>query len=162
MNRVTDKLTNVTIGEIIDCSEAVYCDNVLLLLKERKSRRQACDKETLKSECFKRFGLQEPSFTASIQKLIKMGCIKENSRAGKITLSPLTSGIAIPDLSNQHESTAIDLVELKKFLTERLGHLNEKIDKTQASLEMKDVVINLSREELRSTQESLKWYYNKT
>lgn len=156
LNSVTDKLVNVTIGDMIDSSSNDWQD-VLLLIKEKKMKRQSCDIETLEKECIERYHMDHTFFAAAISKLIDMKCIKQILWRGKVTFSLLSPEVApfeVPPEAQFHPSS--DFIDFKKYVTDSLGMLNLKIEKYQSSLEIKDVVIKLLREELKSTQETLK------
>ena len=152
---VTDQLTNVTIGDLIDRADTEKWDDVLMLIKERKIKKLSCDRDTLKTECLSKLGLSENYFTSSISKLINMGCLKEKSRSGKITYSIITTP-PTHEQTTQNEDNFSDFVDFKRHVTDRFSALEEKIDKDHTILEMKDVVINLLKQELKNTQESLK------
>ena len=162
LSSLTDKLVNVTIGDNIESTNGDW-ENVLSLIKERKSKKQACDVDTLKNESFKRFHLDEVSFTSCMSKLKEMNHIKEIKRKGKVTFSLLTVDAPPFEPSGEVEQTQTftesdhdDYVDFKKYVTESIGILDRKIDKYQANFEIKDAVIKLLKEELLNTQESLK------
>ena len=131
-------------------------DNLLLLIKERKNKKKGCDHETLLKECWIRFNMDENDFKTAINKLKNIGCIKEVTRAGKVTYSLQQSEIPTANFHTNNEDMFSDFVDFKIYITETLCSLNEKIEKLDSSLEMKDVVINLLREELKNAKENLK------
>ena len=55
------------------------------------------------------------------------------------------------------ENTLTDFVDFKRYVTDSLGMLDRKIEKYQSSFEIKDLVIKLLREELKTAQENLKF-----
>ena len=156
LNSVTNKLINVTIGEVIDMSGNDW-EDVLLLIKEKKMKRQSCDIETLEKECTERYHMDPTSFNAAISKLVDMKCIKQILWRGKVTFSLLSPEVAPFESAPEVQiSSNTDFTDFKKYVTDSLGSLNLKIEKYQSSLEIKDVVIKLLREELKSTQDTLK------
>ena len=60
---------------------------LLLLINERKSKKMACDKETLLHECANQFAVQENEILMAIHNLKKGDQITENKRSGKIVYS---------------------------------------------------------------------------
>ena len=154
LDNLTNKLVNVTIGDSIDQNVNANRDNVLLLIKERKNKKKGCDIETLKEECRRQFEMEEKDFTTAIEKLTTMGCIKKVTRSGKTTFNLLQP--EIPHLPTNQEDLYADFVDFKIYVTETLSSLKSQVDKRDSSLEMKDLVINLLRQELKNTQETLK------
>ena len=152
---VTNQLVNVTIGDVIDKGDTNR-DNVLLLIKEQRNKKKSCGYDILKTECFKRFDMDEEAFKAAISNLIDIGCIKQLTRLGKTTFSLLQSKVPTPVLHTSNEDMFSDFLDFKIYVTESLCALNQRIDKSDSTLEMKDVVINLLKQELKTTQENLK------
>ena len=154
LNSVTDKLVDITIGEAIDLSRN-HWKEVLLIIKERKDKKQTCDIETLRRHCQERYEeMDDLSFNTAIHKLIDMNCIKELTRSGKTTFSLLSPDA--PAFEPSQLRPGDDFLEFKKYVTDTFGILNRKLEKFESSLEIKDVVIKLLREELKNTQETLK------
>ena len=54
----------------------------LLLINERKSKKMACDKETLLHECAKQFAVQENLILMAIHNLKQEDQLTENKRSG--------------------------------------------------------------------------------
>ena len=156
LNNVTDRLTNVTIQEESQINEDMDSDNVLLLIKDRKNKKQGCDWEVLLNECMRRYSLDEERFKASISKLINIGCIKEVKRLNRITFSLLQPEIPNPVLHYDNEEMFSDFLDFKLHVTETLASLNERLERQNSTLEMKEVVISLLQQELNRTQETLK------
>eukprot|EP00111_Clytia_hemisphaerica_P004527 TCONS_00012939-protein len=74
-------------------------------------------------------------------------------------LSMLSADVpAFETLENSQsiENTLTDFMDFKKYVTDSLGMLDNKIEKYQSTFEVKDVVIKLLREELKTAQENLK------
>ncbi|XP_066916476.1 uncharacterized protein [Clytia hemisphaerica] len=153
LNNVTCRLTHVNIRE-----EEIGCDseNVLSLIKERKNKKQGCDYEVLQKECLKKFELDEVRFKSSITNLINLGCIRESKRLGRVIFTLLQSEIPTPTLHDNQDEMFSDFLDFKLYVTETLSSLNERVEKQNSSLGMKDVVIKLLQQELNKTQESLK------
>ena len=167
IRKITNRLTNitignkdvqnVTIGEIIDKRKEDN-ENILQIIKERKQKKQGCDRDTIKNECFKRFGIDTNSFSTSISQLLFNDCISENVRSGKKIYSVNTN------VCYENEDSHIDdFIEFKKFISDTVAKLNQKIETQQAEInkfvdimEVKDTVINILRDEIKNTRDLAK------
>ena len=156
LNNVTHRLTNVTIQEENNYTKDKDSENVLMLIKERKDKKQGCDWEVLLNECKRRYTLDEERFNTSITNLINIGCIKEVKRSNRITFSLLQAKMPTPVLHYDNEEMFSDFLDFKLHVTETLASLNERFEKQNSSLELKDNVIKLLQQELSKTQDSLK------
>ena len=154
---------NVTIGEVLDQTKE-HLNNIMFVLRERKYKKQACDKESLKKECFKRFGMDEGIFSYNLSQLITNGEVSENIRSSKSVYTP-TLGIAQNSFNSYGEGVEIvsEFVNLKKFVSETFMEVNHKLEKQKSSInelgtiiDMKDTIIKLLREELENTRTLLK------
>ena len=76
-------------------------------------------------------------FKTTINKLKSMGCIKESTRAGKVTFSLLQAVVPTPILHEREEDMYSDFVDFKIYVTETLSTLNEKVIKMDSTLELK-------------------------
>ena len=63
-----------SIGDAIDSSCSNDWENVLLTIKERKSKKKACDIDTLREECKVKYKMDDICFDKA--KLTTMDCIK--------------------------------------------------------------------------------------
>ena len=57
---------------------------LLSLIRERKSKKILCDKDTLKEEASKQLNMNVNSFKFSMETLLKQDRMTENHRSGKI------------------------------------------------------------------------------
>ena len=149
MDDVIDKFTNVTIGEV-DYTKVE--DDILFILRERKQKRQACNKDSLMKDCLQRLNIDEGTFTHCITHLLNKQLISVVSRAGKLIYTPAT--IEVTDANTS------DFVDFKRYVCEKLKELDQKIKSKNELIcnlgniiDTKDSVINLLREELKSTRE---------
>ena len=147
MEEVIDKFTNVTIGGVIDYTKEK--ENVIfLILKERKQKKQACNKDSFMKDCLQRLNIDEGTFTYCLTQLLNKNLVCVNSRAGKLVYTPENTEVSEGDTS--------DFVDFKKFVCKKfiefdrkIDTQNELIDKLGNIVETKDTVINLLREELK-------------
>ena len=100
--------------------------------------------------------MNDISFDKAICKLTTMDCIKKITRCGKQTFSLLSANTPSFEPPLNETQCDTDFIEFKRYVTDRMGELDRKIEKYESSLEIKDVVIKLLREELKNTQENLK------
>ena len=167
LNSVTDKLVNVTLCETFDDASQDW-EKVLDTIKERKAKRLGCDVDTLKSECQKRHGMDDSCFHASLEKLKINNFIKQIERKGKTTFSLLSVNVPAFETSCSEIRQNVDPVEgntlladfividFKRYATECIGKLDQKIEMYQSTSEIKDVVIKILRKKLKYAQENLK------
>jgi hypothetical protein len=149
-----------TIGEVIDKTKE-DSDHVMFTLRERKLKKQACDKDSLKKECYKSFGIDEQTFSKSITQLVNNGLVTENVRNGKFTYAPTT--VQNSQENNESEVLFPDFLVFKKCTAEMFMKLDDKIEKQSESIsnlgniiEMKNTIISLLREEVENKRELLK------
>ena len=167
---------NDTLGDIIDLENIDQIkDQVLMAIKTRKSKRKACSKEGI----LENIDIGDAIFDKCIEKLEQDGKIKVSTRAGKKVFTPndLERKDQVKDGENEiemiyekinsegnYDNFCEDFVDFKRYVSETLAILNDKIenvienpevismksniDKYKTELASKDVIISILREEI--------------
>ena len=117
---------------------------LLSLIRERKSKKISCDKDTLKEEVSKQLNMNENSFEFSMETLLKQDHVTENHRSGKIAYS-----VKLPETGKDNiENLTNDFIEFKSYVTDKLFTLTSQEDTNSQS---KSSFHERSRDELIGT-----------
>ena len=136
-----------------------HYEALLALIIERKSKKQSCERESLKQESSKRYGMNEQEFEIALYHLIHEEMIYENIRGGKKTYAPKETDLNMNKESNTNTSHNINLtnvsessefIDFKRFsfdnfckLNSKMENLQHQFEKFESTLEMKDHIIDI-------------------
>lgn len=158
---------NKTIGDMLD-TEFNVKRMILNLIEERKRKKQACDQNTLSTILLSR-NISKETTIRTLSSLEYEGKIISNIYSGKITyrlnsLEDSENDVQTSDVEDfiDFEQSTNDFNDFKHYMTNRLSSLENSIEsmknsydknelngeKLRNTLECKDTIINILREEI--------------